>query len=81
MPWPSTITRPWASQHCTVWPPTAMTRLTKSFSFAWGRPNSPPTQLSAWRTGLWEVGIRVSGSHDDGARNTTMSPGFGPWNQ
>jgi hypothetical protein len=40
---PSTCTRPCASQHEIVWPPTAITRLTKSFSFGGAMPMTEPT--------------------------------------
>src|SRR3954453_12719184 len=77
----STVTRPCASQHCTVCPPTAMTRLTKSSSPDGATPIARPTASSAPVNQLDDGSTATSGSHVSGPRNTTTSPGSGSANQ
>ena len=69
---PSTVTRPCASQHCTVCPPTAITRLTKSFSLGGATPTVPADRAQRLRERVGRLGdgdLRRPGrrplEHDD----------------
>src|SRR6188472_4288629 len=55
-----TCTFPSASQHLTDWPPTAMTRLTRSCSSGGTRPTSCPNQRKPRTIGLDGVAGRGS---------------------
>src|SRR4051812_27853216 len=74
---PSTVTRPWSSQHSTVCPPTAITRLTRSSSAGGAMPTARPASSSAPVNQFDGGDAATSGSHVSGARNTTTSPGRG----
>jgi hypothetical protein len=73
------MTRLRGSQQATVWPPTAITRFTKSFSSGGASPISDPTACSARSTGF-AVSSTVNSllRHVSGPRKTRTSPGSGP---
>src|SRR5699024_8307744 len=58
---PSTWTRPAVSQQETVWPPTAITRLTKSFSLGGAMPMTEPRDWPSLPSQLDGPGIDASG--------------------
>src|SRR3954452_2165484 len=77
----STVTRPWASQHSTVCPPTAITRLTKSSSAGGATPIARPTASGTPENQFDGRSAATSGSQVSGAWKTTTSPGRGSENQ
>src|SRR5215217_3549946 len=78
---PSTVTRPSGSQHWTVCPPTAITRLTKSSSLGGATPTVRPSHSRAPANQLVGSLTVTSGDQVSGPLNTTMSPGSGSPNQ
>src|SRR3954454_6171287 len=78
---PSTVTRPAESQHCTVCPPTAMTRLTKSSSLGGATPTARPSHSRAPLNQLAGAATLTSGLQVSGPLKTTISPGLGSPNQ
>src|SRR3954468_16758911 len=75
------MTRPWSSQHCTVWPAVAMTRFTKSSSLGGATPTVRPSHSSAPENQLLGAATDTSGVQVSGPLNTTISPGSGSPNQ
>src|SRR3954467_4369352 len=75
------MTRPWSSQHCTVWPPVAMTRFTKSSSLGGATPTVRPSQSIAAENQLLGSATETSGVQVSGPLKTTISPGSGSPNQ
>ncbi len=72
---PLTVTRPWGSQQRTRSPPTAITRLMRSFSPAGGSsPMNTSTRFPYVSSGLAGFGSGWSGSHPPGSRKTITWP-------
>src|SRR3954454_3425727 len=78
---PSTSTRPCTSQHSTVCPAVAITRLTKSSSLGGATPTVRPSQSRAPVNQLLGSATETSGVQVSGPLKTTTSPGRGSPNQ
>lgn len=76
---PLTVTRPCVSQHLTVSPPTATTRLMRSLSLSDGsRPiQVSPSLICLMTTGSWCGAVFSPASQSPGSLNTTTSPRCG----
>src|ERR1700733_8102205 len=74
--WPSTV-NPVSDRHWTVWPPTAMTRLTKSFSSGGTKPMNDSAFCTQRSAVLFERIDLYPAFHDGGPLKTITSPGRG----
>src|SRR5271165_466893 len=68
---------PVSARHCTVCPPTAMTRLTRSFSSGGTKPMNDRPSCTKRSGVLFERIDLYPAFHDDGPLKTITSPGCG----